>query len=100
MVIFLNSSALAFIFLWRAASALKIFNSFKPYTLSKKASPIEVYLPQYFANIFFAYFETATMETGISGTQASNTSEVLQSIPTQIQNKSIGAIIEKKNCGK
>ena len=79
---------------------MKIFNSFRPCTLSKNASPIEVYLPQYFANIFFAYFETATMDTGMSGTHASKTSEVRQSIPTQIQNKIIGASMEKKNCGR
>ena len=100
IVILRNSSALAFILTWRAASALKIFNSFSPCTLSKKASPIEVYLPQYLAKIFFAYFETATMDTGMSGTHAKSTSDVRQSMPTQIQNKSIGAIIEKKNCGK
>ena len=100
IVILRNSSALAFIFLWRAASALKIFNSFKPCTLSKKASPIEVYLPQYFANIFLAYLLTATMDTGISGTHAKSTSEVRQSIPTQMQKRMTGASMEKKNCGR
>ena len=79
---------------------MKIFNSFKPCTLSRNASPIEVYLPQYFAKIFFAYFETATMETGMSGTHAKSTSDVRQSMPTQMQNKRMGAIIEKKNCGR
>ena len=62
--------------------------------------PIEVYFPQYFAKIFFAYFETATMETGISGTHARSTRDVRQSIQTQTANRSSGAIREKKNCGR
>ena len=100
MVILRNSSALAFILTWRAASARKILSSFSPCTLSRKASPIEVYFPQYFAKIFFAYFETATMETGISGTHARSTRDVRQSIQTQTANRSSGAIMEKKNCGR
>ena len=40
------------------------------------------------------------METGMSGTHAKSTSEVRQSIPTQMQNKIIGASMEKKNCGR
>lgn len=57
-------------------------------------------MPQYFANIFLAYLLTATMDTGMSGTHAKSTSEVRQSIPTQMQNKIIGASMEKKNCGR
>src|SRR5699024_609838 len=64
IVILRNSSAFSFILICRAASALKIFNSFSPCTLSRKPSPIEVYLPQYFANIFLPYLDTATMDTG------------------------------------
>ena len=100
IVILRNSSAFSFILICRAASALKIFNSFSPCTLSRKPSPIEVYLPQYLANIFLAYLDTATMDTGMSGTQAKSTSEVRQSIPTQMANRMSGAIIEKKNCGR
>ena len=100
IVIFRNSSALSFIFPCCASSALNIFNSFKPCTLSRNLSPIDVYLPQYFANIFLAYLLTATIDTGISGTHASNTSAVRQSIQTQIANKITGAIMAKKNCGK
>lgn len=40
------------------------------------------------------------MDTGMSGTQASSTSDVRQSIPTQMANRMNGAIIEKKNCGR
>ena len=36
----------------------------------------------------------------MSGTHAKSTSEVRQSIPTQIQKRIIGASMEKKNCGK
>ncbi len=100
IVIFLNSSALSFILPCCALSALNIFNSFKPCTLSRNLSPIDVYLPQYFANIFFAYLLTAMIETGISGTQASNTSAVRQSIHMQIIKRIIGARSAKKNCGK
>ena len=100
IVIFLNSSALSFILPCWASSALNIFNSFKPCTLSRNLSPIDVYLPQYFANIFFAYFDTAIIEMGISGTQASKTSAVRQSIHTQMTKSIIGASIAKKNCGK
>ena len=57
-------------------------------------------MPQYFAKIFLAYLETATMETGMSGTHAKSTSEVRQSIPTQMQKRMMGASMEKKNCGR
>ena len=36
----------------------------------------------------------------MSGTHAKRTIDVRQSIPTQIQNKRMGAIMEKKNCGR
>ena len=94
MVILRNSSLLSFIFLWRAPSAPNIFNSLSPCTLSRKLSPMEVYLPQYLAKIFFAYLLTATMESGISGTHASSTSAVFHSMGAQITNSNKGAIIE------
>lgn len=40
------------------------------------------------------------METGISGTHARSTRDVRQSIQTQTANRSSGAIMEKKNCGR
>ena len=54
---------------------------------------MEVYLSQYFANIFFAYLDTAMMDMGISGTHASSTKATCQSIHTVTTNKMTGANI-------
>ena len=54
---------------------------------------MEVYLPQYFAKIFFAYFETAMIESGMSGTHASSTSAVRQSTGDVTQKRMTGAAI-------
>ena len=91
MVILRNSSARAFILACWAASARKIFSSRRPCTLSRKPSPMAVYFPQYFAKIFFAYLDTAIMDAGMNGTQASSTSAVRQSIHTVMQNSMTGA---------
>jgi len=88
-----NSSLVSFIFFCRAASARKILSSRIPCTLSRKASHMEVYLPQYFAKIFFAYFETAMIESGMSGTHASSTSAVRQSTGDVTQKRMTGAAI-------
>ena len=86
-----NSSLVSFILRCCAASAPKIFSSFKPCTLSKKESPIEVYLPQYLAKIFFAHLETAMMDKGISGTQHKSTNATRHEMPTVMANNKSGA---------
>ena len=91
MVILRNASLFSFIFSCCAPSALKIFNSFKPCTLSRKESPIRVYLLQYLAKIFLAYLDTITMERGINGTQPIKTTATCQLMPTVTPNKMTGA---------
>ena len=49
-----------------------------------------VYLPQYLANMRFAKRDTATMDNGISGTQASSTAATRQLMKTQMPNSSSG----------
>ena len=91
IVILRNASLVSFILRCCAASAPKIFSSFKPCTLSKKESPIEVYCPQYLAKIFFAHRETAIMDSGISGTQHKSTSATCHEMPTVMPNSRSGA---------
>ena len=55
---------------------------------------MEVYLLQYLAKIFLAYLDTATMDTGIRGTQHSSTRAVGQSSRTQVRNSNTGASME------
>ena len=86
-----NSSAWACICTPRAWSAWKIFSSVRPWMLSRKPSPMEVYLPQYLAKIRLAYRDTATMDSGIRGTQHSRARAVGQSSQTHRQNRITGA---------